>query len=69
MEQDPITVPDTFFRERTGNRLDPRLKIGPGPGLVLPDQRGTVGKAPRRLNQKMREIGGWDQRSGSRIET
>jgi hypothetical protein len=69
MHQNPLAVFDTSFRQRGGSRLGSGVEVRPGPGCISPDQRGTVGKPPRRLDQQMRQIGGWDQRNGSKMET
>jgi hypothetical protein len=69
MQQDPIAVLHAASGERSGDRLDAGVELGPGPGGVTPDQSGTVREAPRRLDQQMRQIGGWDQRNGSRMDT
>ncbi len=58
-------------------RVPPSAPPPPGRGAtnapksrsVAPDQRRAIGKAPRRLQQQMREVAGRDQRKGSRIET
>ena len=69
MQQHPIAMRHAARREPTRRHLDAPEKLGPGPDAIPPDQRRTVGMPPRCLDQEMREIGGWDQRKGSRIET
>ena len=73
MEQNPIAMPHTAYRQSARRGLDAGVEFGPGPGGVAPEQSGTVGKPPRRLDQQMRQIGSWDpwafQRNGSRIDT
>jgi hypothetical protein len=73
MQQNPVTMPHAARCQASGCRLDPSVEFGPGPGGVAPDQRGSVRKSPRGLDQQMRQIGRWDrrgnQRNGSRIDT
>jgi len=73
MQQNPITMPRAARGQGACRRLDPSVEFGPCPRRVAPDQRGSVGKPPRRLDQQMRQIGSWDprgnQRNGSRIDT
>src|SRR4029077_4212693 len=51
--------------ERGSRRLDAGGEFRPGPAPITPDQRRTVRKAPRGLEQKVREIAGRDQRTAS----
>ena len=73
MQQDPIAVPNAARCKSAGRRLDPAVEFSPCPGGIAPDQRGSVGKPPRRLDQQMRQIGSWDprrnQRNGSKMDT
>jgi hypothetical protein len=69
MEKNPVAVPHASFRQRSRGRLDAGVKVSPGPGGVAPDDGGTVGEAACGLDQQRREIGGGDQRNGSRIDT
>ena len=43
--------------DAAGGGLDPGGELRPGPGPVAPDDRRPVGKAPRGLQQQMREVG------------
>jgi hypothetical protein len=69
MKQNAVAVPHPARGKSGGGGLDPRLEVGPGPGPVAPYLRWAVGEPPRRLDQEMREIGGRNQRSGSRMDT
>jgi hypothetical protein len=69
VQKNPVAVPHAAFRQRCRGRLDPGVEVRPVPGRVAPDDGGTVGEAACRLDQQRREIGGGDQRNGSRIDT
>ena len=69
MQQNPVAMPHTTRRQTPRRGLDPGVELSPCPGRIAPDQRGPAGKPPRRLDQEVRQIGGGDQRNGSRIET
>jgi len=69
MDKNPVAMAHATRGQPARRRLDPGVEVSPVPGGVAPDQRGTAGEATRRLDQQMRQIGGRDQRSGSRIET
>jgi hypothetical protein len=69
VQQDTIPMPHAAFCERAGGTLDPHSKLGPGPHAFAPDNRRPIRKPPRGLQQQMREVAGWDQRTASRIDT
>ena len=69
VQQHPVAMTHTLRRQGGGGTLDPIKEPGPVPGLVTPDDRRPVGKTAGGLDQHRRQVGGWNQRSGSRIET
>jgi hypothetical protein len=69
VQQDTVAVTHTTFGKCGGRPLNAVAKRLPGSCGIAPDNRRPVRKPARRLNQQRRKVGGWDQRSGSRIET
>jgi hypothetical protein len=69
VQQHAIAMPNAARRQRDRRRLDASGKLGPGPGLLAPDDRRPGRKTPGGLQQQMREVAGRDQCAFSRIET
>jgi len=69
MNEDAVATPDPGRRQRRRSRPDVVGELRPGGDGLAADQAGVVGKAGGRLEKDRREVGGRDQRIGSRMLT
>ncbi len=69
MQQHAVAALYAPLGELTRGSPDAGGKLSPGPRPVTPDQCRSIRKPSRCLQEKMREVAGWDQRTASRIDT
>lgn len=69
MNEDAVARPNPGRLQRRRRRPGVLGELGPGGDGLAADQAGPVGKAGGRLEKDRREVGGRDQRIGSRMLT